>query len=189
MFLLGYKSILNYMKNQKMLYLGVSVAVIFLVVVGVLNYRPQVKEIFSLDPQNATYTIEGQNVALINGRAEQGVVANSVTKVITQYFGNEIKDDFNGDGKTDSVFLLTQTTGGSGTFYYVAVALGSDNGIDGVNALFLGDRIAPQTTEFKNGKIIVNYAQRKPNEPMTAKPSVGVSKYFEVIDDRLVFYR
>ncbi len=101
----------------------------------------------------------------------------------TRYFGNEVKGDFNGDGQEDSAYLFTQDGGGSGTFYYVTVKLA--NGQE-LNAILLGDRIAPQTTEYRDGKIIVNYADRKPNEPMTTRPSVGVSKYLEVVNNQLV---
>jgi len=56
----------------------------------------------------------------------------------------------------------------------------------GTNAILLGDRIAPQTTEIKNGQVIVNYADRAAGEPMTARPSVGVSKYLKVEGTTLV---
>ena len=105
---------------------------------------------------------------------------------MTEYFGNEVMADFNGDGLKDTAFILTQNSGGSGTFYYAVVALSSKGGCKGTNAILLGDRIAPQTTEFSNGKIIVNYADRKPTEPMSATPSVGVSKHLEVKGGSLV---
>jgi hypothetical protein len=69
---------------------------------------------------------------------------------------------------------------GTGTFYYVVASLQTPSGYTGTNAIFLGDRIAPQTTEIKNGEIIVNYADRKPTDPMSAQPTVGVSKYFKI---------
>jgi len=131
-------------------------------------------------PKNATYEIEGKTVVLVNGLLETEITPGSASKVITRYFGNETKGDFNGDGIPDTAFLLTQTSGGSGTFYYVAAFVSSKNGYKGTNALFLGDRIAPQTTEFRNGEIIVNYADRKNGEPLTATPSVGVSRYFKI---------
>ncbi len=118
-----------------------------------------------------TFNIDGRLVVLVNGKSEVESAPGSASKTTTMYFGNDVKGDFNGDGKEDRAFLITQSTGGSGTFYYVATTLGG-------NALVLGDRIAPQTTEFRNGKIIVNYADRKPGEPMTTAPSVGMSRYF-----------
>lgn len=103
-----------------------------------------------------------------------------------KYFGNDAFGDLNGDGKEDVAFLITQNSEGSGTFYYVVVALKNTNGYQVTNTLLLGDRIAPQTTEIQNGEIIVNYADRKPSEPMTAIPFVGVSKYFKVVSNKLV---
>ena len=94
--------------------------------------------------------------------------------------------DVNGDGKEDITFLLTQSGEGSGTFYYAVVALKTDNGYIGTNGVLLGDRIAPQTTEIRNGSIIVNYADRAKNEPMTSKPSVGISKYLTIHEGILV---
>ena len=136
--------------------------------------KPTATEKFTLDPKNCTYIIEGKNITLKDGYSEEEIVPGSASKLITRYFGNEASGDFDGDGFSDIAFLLTQNSGGSGTFYYVVVALGSANKCNGSNAILLGDRIAPQTTEFRNGEMAVNYAERKPNEPMTAPPSVGV---------------
>ena len=83
------------------------------------------------------------------------------------------------------VFLITQDPGGSGTFYYVVAALRDDKGYTGTNGILLGDRIAPQSTVIQDGLIIVNYADRKADEPMTADPSVGVSKFLKIIDGKL----
>lgn len=131
-----------------------------------------------------TYLIEGKPVTLVNGLSEIDI-PNSSSKQTTRYFGNGASGDLNGDGKKDVAFLLTQTSGGSGTFYYVAVALANDNGYQGINAILLGDRIAPQTTEISEGKIIVNYADRKKDESFAVAPSLGVSRYFQVVNGQL----
>ena len=99
-------------------------------------------------PLDATYIIEGKQVTLENGLSEIPADSGSVSKVITRYFGNDVNLDLDGDGREDSVFLLTQETGGSGTFYYVAAALNTGEGYIGSQALLLGDRIAPQTTDI-----------------------------------------
>ncbi|TSC86538.1 MAG: hypothetical protein G01um10148_524 [Parcubacteria group bacterium Gr01-1014_8] len=137
------------------------------------------------DYRNATYEIDLQPIKLENGRAESFVVSDSDAKAITQYFGNDAMGDLNGDGLADVAFLLTQQSGGSGTFYYVAAAQKAGNGYRGMNAVLLGDRIAPQSTEIHNMQIIVNYAERRGDEPMTAQPSIGVSKYFRINNGRL----
>jgi hypothetical protein len=135
--------------------------------------------------KDATYIVGGQPVTLVNGLAEKEIEPGSASRQITRYFGNEAIGDLNGDGKADVAFLLTQDNGGSGTFFYVAVALRADNGYQGTNAIFLGDRIAPQTTQIENGELIVNYADRNPGEPFSVRPSLGVSKYLKISNDQL----
>jgi hypothetical protein len=140
-------------------------------------------------PKNATYIIEGVAVSLKEGRAETEIAPGFTSKVLTQYFGNEAAGDLNSDGQEDAVIILTQTSGGSGTFYYAAASLKRNIAIKqgdvslkyfGTNAILLGDRIAPQSTEIKNGIIIVNYADRKSGESMATTPSVGISKYLKM---------
>jgi hypothetical protein len=132
--------------------------------------------------KNATYDIDGTPVTLVNGTAQVASAPGSASVTTTTYFGNEAKGDFNGDGKDDLVFLVTQDGGGSGTFYYVATLLSSPTGYTGTNAILLGDRISPQTTEVQSGEIVVNYADRKPSESMATPPSIGVSRYFKIAD-------
>lgn len=124
------------------------------------------------------FVIDGTPVTLMNGTSIVEAAPGSASNITTKYFGNEVKADFNGDGVMDSAFLVTQNSGGSGTFFYLATSLGGP-------ALVLGDRIAPQTTEYSNGKIIVNYADRKAGEPMTATPTVAMSRYFIVANGTL----
>ena len=142
------------------------------------------------DPQNATYLINGQPVTLVNGKAEQAAAPGSAEKIVTQYFGNAVQVDLNGDGKMDSGFLLTQTTGGSGTFFYAAAAIQNPDGTyTGTNAILLGDRIAPQSTSVdpnNPAQFVVNYADRAPGEPMTTQPSHGVSKTFKLDNGMLI---
>lgn len=138
------------------------------------------------DYKNISYVIEGETIPLHDGTYEAQAAPGSVEKVDTEYFGNETKGDFNNDGREDVAFVLTQSGGGTGSFFYVVAALKTADGYQGTNAIFLGDRIAPQTTEFRGGQIIVNYADRKPGEPLSADPSVGVSKYLKVSADKLV---
>jgi hypothetical protein len=135
--------------------------------------------------KDVTYQIDGRPVTLVNGRSETEAAPGSTTRIITRYFGSDARGDLNGDGKEDAAFLLTQDTGGSGTFYYVVVALRTATGYQGTNAILLGDRIAPQRTIIENATVVVNYAERGPDEPFSAKPSVGVSKYLKVRDGKL----
>jgi heat shock protein HslJ len=137
-------------------------------------------------PLDASYEIEGQWVTLVDGYAESEAAPGSASKIITQYFGNDATGDVDGDGAPDVAFLLTQTRGGSGVFFYVVVALNTPDGYVGTNGVLLGDRIAPQTTAIEDGAVIVNYADRGPDDPFTTPPSVGVTRVLYVVDGRLV---
>lgn len=141
----------------------------------------------SRGPAAPTFLIEGQPIQLADGRAETDAAPGAASKTVTQYFGNVATGDLSGDGAPDIAFLLTQSRGGSGTFYYVVATLvAADGSYQGTNAVLLGDRVAPQTTEIRDGVLIVNYAERRPNEPMTTQPSLGVSKYLRVEGTTLV---
>ncbi|MEI6835776.1 MAG: hypothetical protein WCK59_03000 [Candidatus Falkowbacteria bacterium] len=169
----------------------ILVVILLIVILGIYKFNFTNDDIYIKNgdktaSKDATYLIEGQSVTLKNGSAESESAPNSASKNITRYFGNEVSGDLNGDGQIDKAFLLTQDGGGSGTFYYLAVALATNNGYEGLNTILLGDRIAPQTTEFKDGQIIVNYAERKADEAMTVAPSIGVSRFFRVADNQLV---
>jgi hypothetical protein len=109
------------------------------------------------------------------------------SKIVTSVFGNEKVGDINSDKRNDIVFLLVRKGSGSGTFYYVTSAVQNTDGTyTGTNTLFLGDRIAPQTTEINNGLITINYADRKSDEPMTTPPSIGKSMFINLQNGILV---
>jgi len=177
---------------MKMKYIALAALAVLIVVGGLFLWKGVTKapgsenEAASAGYENATYTVEGKSVTLADGSAVSELAPGSASKLVTHYFGNEAGGDLNGDGVPDAAFLLTQTGGGSGTFYYVAAALKTANGYEGTNAIFLGDRIAPQTTAVKDGEITVNYADRNPDEPMTTAPSVGVSRHFRVEGGALI---
>jgi heat shock protein HslJ len=135
--------------------------------------------------KDINYIIDGQNIKLVNGVSEVEATPGSASKVVTKYFGNEYKGDIDGDSREDVVFLITQESGGSGTFFYVVAALNTVNGYVGSDGYLLGDRIAPQNTGISmnpNHKnvVVVNYADRAPGESMTTRPSIGKSAYLKI---------
>ncbi|MEE4261219.1 MAG: hypothetical protein V2I56_00930, partial [Desulfobacteraceae bacterium] len=93
--------------------------------------------------------------------------------------------DLNGDGRDDAALFLVYDPGGSGTFYYVATAIARDGIFQGTNAVLLGDRIAPRTINIRNKVIAVYYADRRPDEPMAAAPSIVKTMYLTLKKGRL----
>jgi len=135
--------------------------------------------------KNATYSVDEQPVAFVNGRSVVEV-PNSSAIITTQYFGNTATGDLDGDTTPDTAFLITQNGAGTGTFYFVVVARNTGTGAVGTNAVFLGDRIAPQSTTIQNGKVIVSYAEHGSSQAMTDTPNVMVSKTLTVKNGVLI---
>lgn len=170
----------------------IIIAVCALVALGVVGFYTLNSYIYNekqaqgpADYKDATYAIEGVPITLEDGMAETKAAGDSASTIETQYFGNELRTDLNLDGREDVVFLLTQNPGGTGTFFYAVAALNTKNGYIGSDGYFLGDRIAPQTTELSQnpqhvGVVVINFAERAPEDPMTAQPSIGKSVYLKL---------
>lgn len=139
----------------------------------------------ALNPENGTYRIENEWVRLANGRAETMIVPGTSSKTITKLSAQPVYGDLDGNGDLDAVLLLVQQDGGSGSFFYLSAALNLNGSYQGTNAVFLGDRIAPQAIEIRTGRIVVLYSDRRPNEPMVDTPSVSKTKRLHIKYGRL----
>lgn len=164
---------------------GIILLGVFLILSMQNSKTSQVGKNIVSNYKDATYIIDGQEVELKDGYAETEIVPQSSSKITTRYFGNDLITDLNADGRDDVVFLITQQKGGSGVFYYVVGALNTNNGYIGSDGYYLGDRIAPQTINNSQNPrhknvVVVNYAERAQNEPMTTQPSIGKSVYFKM---------
>jgi hypothetical protein len=144
---------------------------------AVLHVVEPVQQPVVFDGKNSTFTIDEKAVTLVDGLAVTPAAPGAASQVTTRYFGNASTGDLNRDGVEDIAYLVTQDGGGSGLFYYAVVALKTPTGYQTTNAFLIGDRIAPQTTQINAGtkELYVNFAERKPGEPMTARPSIGVT--------------
>lgn len=167
----------------------IGIGVILILTLGFFAFNSyiynekQVDETLTEDYKDGTYFIGEDTVRLTKGVSKVESAPGSASVTTTQYFGNEARGDLDNDGDEDVVFLLTQNSGGTGTYFYLVGALKEEKGYRGTRAVLIGDRIAPQTTEFKDGITIVNYGDRKPGEPMTADPSQGKSLYLKYSSD------
>lgn len=143
-----------------------------------ISTSPTTSTITASSPLNATYELDGESITLVGGTATVG-------RTTTEFFGRPVYGTVSGTSDT-AVLYIAQETGGTGVFFYVAAATKVDGKYRGSKAVFIGDRIAPVNIRIVNGEVEVNYADRKPNEPMSADPSVGVTKYFVLKGGELV---
>lgn len=139
----------------------------------------------AVDPLEATYIVGDREVRLHQGDATQPTSLGGATLIRTCVFGCPEYGDVNGDGLDDAVLFLQHDPGGSGTFYYVAVALFNGHGWEGTRAMLLGDRIVPRSIVIRDGVIIANYLGRRPDEPFGRPPTVEMSRHLIVQDHRI----
>ena len=156
---------------------GLALAAIALLLVGCQGVNrsestPGPAAQLGSDPLNTTYTIGNRPVSLVDGRNEEPAAPNSSSKNITQVQNTPLFADINKDGIDDAVLILTQSAGGSGTFYYVAAAIATPEGYQGTTALLLGDRIKPQRIEIIGTKARISFLTRGSEESFTDDPTI-----------------
>ncbi|MES2931398.1 MAG: hypothetical protein V4682_01725 [Patescibacteria group bacterium] len=133
------------------------------------------------DFKEVTFTISGEPVSLKDGVAQARTNLGGDALTTITYFGNEIAHDVDGDGIEDMVFLITQETKAGNEYFYLAAALKRDDGYVGSQAVLIGDRIKPQSTDKGEGRsVIVNYVE-------AARPETGRSLHLLLDVDTLEF--
>ncbi len=136
------------------------------------------------DPSNATFIFEEDSVTLSRGKAEIQIEDSSITEEV-ELTGAKGYGDMNKDGKTDTVTMIARLGGGSGVFIYAAAYVSGTSGYKGTNAVYLGDRIEPQSISVTGGVAKVTYLDRKDDEPLAAEPTVQVTKEFVLVSGEL----
>lgn len=134
--------------------------------------------------KNATYSIEGRDVTLVNGMSEVAAALGSAAQVTTQTTSHMAEGDLQqGTGATrDGAVVLTQNTGGSGIFYYVGAVVQQSGQIyvAADNTYLLGDRVVIKKIMIDGRMIHVTYMDRNATDPMTTEPSVEVTKKYAI---------
>ena len=82
------------------------------------------------------------------------------------------------------MFLYRQA-GGSGAFFYVAAARSAGGRWQGSNAVFIGDRIKPETVRIEGGIIDAQYRIRRPGGSMATLPSVVKAMILRLVGGHL----
>ncbi len=162
------------MKNTKLIWSVIAVLVVVGVVLIIRSKNNIVPVVQASNPLNITYVVGGQSFNLVNGKAEL-VTENSSSKNTLFIFGEPVYGDLDKDGDNDAAVLLVNNPGGSGIFYYAALAINNNGAYSATGTMLLGDRIAPQTVEIQDGHALYNFAERKGTDPMSTPPSIGKS--------------
>ena len=148
---------------------------------GTNSYSATRKHIIADDPSNATYILDEYSIRLQNGYYEATAAPDSASKVKASMFSEPVYGDIDKDGDKDAVMFIVFEPGGSGTFFYVALAINTEGGFYGTTAVLLGDRIKPINLIVRNSMVLATFADRSPSQPMATKPTIDKTNY-------LIFY-
>lgn len=158
----------------------VGVAIAGGVAAALLRDSPGQPESLAPVTKRLPVTIEDQTFTLVDGVTTRN---GETVKIVDQ----QISGDVSGDGRPDAALLISDDPGGSGTFYYAALAIGDDGSWRTTNVVPLGDRIKPEGIDFTDGRFVYRFLDRKPGEPMAATPTVrkAVPIWFDAKSGRI----
>lgn len=114
--------------------------------------------------------IKTTSVVLNNQYVNSASVIKSVPDKNKKYFGLEAYGDLNSDGNEDVAFIIKRKDEIRGELYYLSASMKVDDGYEGLNLVFLGDREIPSQIIIEDGIIGVElnktifYAQIIDNE-------------------------
>jgi hypothetical protein len=141
--------------------------------------------------KNAEYQgIYQEPIQLTDGTYEgepfvEGGASRPTVTFIEPYAGPTAWGDLNGDGVDDAVVLLVESSGGSGSFVYMAAVLNREGKPKNVDTLLLGDRAQVHSLTIADGQISVTMVTHGPDDPMCC-PTQEVEQTYELQENTLV---
>lgn len=138
--------------------------------------------------KNAAYQgiYEGQTVQLTDGKYEgKSSVEGGASRPTVTFTGDPAFGDLNGDGVTDAVVTLVESSGGSGSFFYLAAVINRNGSPENVVTKFLGDRVKIESIIIEGGEITVRMLTQGPKDPMCC-PSQKATVKFRLEGNQLV---
>lgn len=93
--------------------------------------------------------------------------------------------DLEGDGEQDAVVILWQSSGGTGSFTYLAAMTRTENGISNVDTALIGDRVKFRSWQLVDGKIVIDVLQTGGNDPMCC-PGTLATRTWTMENNRLM---
>jgi heat shock protein HslJ len=142
---------------------------------------------FRSEMANASYQgIEDSSVQLKDGRWEgepfvEGGASRPAVGLVEDF---SLQGDLDGDGADETVVLLWQSSGGSGTFNYMAVMKGEGGALVNVATAPLGDRVQVRGGSIADGVIVLDVVQQGEGDAACC-PSQLASRKWTLAEDQL----
>ncbi|MGN6669504.1 MAG: lysozyme inhibitor LprI family protein [Trinickia sp.] len=136
----------------------------------------------SIDYKNAIYRIDGKDVTLLEGQHAQPVAEGSAEQDVTRVIEPPAHAVGKLGGRAAVAVFLSENGGGSGTFYYVALAFNDGRG----TTFQIGDRIRPIGIAINGDDLVVSYLDRQADEPMAVPPTVPRERHFAYMNGQIL---
>jgi heat shock protein HslJ len=121
------------------------------------------------------FTVTGR-APLSNGEyreaAPQGSASATVVKLVEPVAYGELPD-----GQVAAAVVLATETGGSGTFYELALVVDLNGAPLNIASIFLGDRIKLNALKIENGQVLVDMVKQGPDDAMCCPTLHVLQKY------------
>lgn len=161
-----------------------KIIIILVLILGgwYLVAQAPVEEITGLadSPLNATYIIEGESFTLVDGFASKEITPESSLRNEVSIIGEPVFGDLDRDGDEDALVILLNESGGSGSFFYTAIAANVDGEYQGTDTMFLGDRINLESFVIDDERAKIKYSVRAEVESFAVEPSVGKELHLQL---------
>lgn len=106
-------------------------------------------------------------VSLVDGRWEgEPFVESGASRPVIQFVGDfMLSGDLDGNGSDETVVLLTESSGGSGTYLYLAVVGKVDGELKNRATKLVGDRVQVRSARITQGQILLDLLRAGPSDP------------------------
>lgn len=120
-----------------------------------------------MDAANATYVgIYDEPVSLRDGIFEgqpfvEGGASRPHVELVREF---SVTGDLTGDGSDETVVLLAENSGGSGSFGYLAVLAGTSVGSTSLETAPIGDRVQIQSASIQEQELLIQVIEAGPDD-------------------------
>jgi heat shock protein HslJ len=137
--------------------------------------------------KNAEYSgIYEEIIRLTDGRYEgEPFVEGGASRPTVTFTGAYALGDLNGDGLDDAAVVLVENSGGSGSFFYLALVLNQDGNPENVVTQLLGDRAQVESVTIDGAEIAIKAMAHAPGDPMCC-PTQEVDLTYRFDEGQLV---
>jgi len=128
-----------------------------------------------------------ESVTLVDGAWEgesfvEGGAARPRVELVSDFVR---RGDLDGDGSDEAIVLLATSSGGSGTFDYLAVMARRDEALVNVATAALGDRVQVREARVEGARLVIDVVQAGPDDAMCC-PTQLATRQWRLTSDGLV---